>query len=270
MGARFTDSSLVGAVFLDAKLANAEFSRTDISFADFRGATNANINSAHTQRNVLRPNGDLQGMQLQSGEELIVRDHMVGVTVLQAMALAPDATLEFWLQDHDWDGPINVAPNVTPNLDGNLSLAFDRGIDLPSMIGASFHLFNWNDRLTAGDAFESILVPPRTTWDLSALYTDGVVRLLQASLLGDSDGDFLVNITDLNNVRNNFGGSGLGDTDGDLDVDINDLNAVRNNFGNSLGAQSVPEPTAAPLLAIAAATLAFTKRRSIWRRGQLN
>ncbi len=31
----------------------------------------------------------------------------------------------------------------------------------------------------------------------------------------------------------------------------------------------VPEPTAAPLLAIAAAILAFTRRRSLWRRSQL-
>lgn len=48
---------------------------------------------------------------------------------------------------------------------------------------------------------------------------------------GDTNGDNQVNIADLNNVRNNFGGQGLGDTDGDGDVDISDLNAVRNNFG---------------------------------------
>lgn len=48
---------------------------------------------------------------------------------------------------------------------------------------------------------------------------------------GDTDGDLDIDITDLNNVQNNFGGTGLGDTDGDNDVDISDLNNVRNNFG---------------------------------------
>lgn len=88
--------------------------------------------------------------------------------------------------------------------------------------------------------------------------------------VGDTNGDGEVNIVDLNNVRNNLGGTGLGDTDGDLDVDINDLNAVRNNFGNSVGTQPVPEPGSWTLLAIAAATLGFAGRRSSWRRGLLN
>ncbi|MDZ4782820.1 MAG: choice-of-anchor Q domain-containing protein [Planctomycetia bacterium] len=55
------------------------------------------------------------------------------------------------------------------------------------------------------------------------------------TVLGDTDNDCDVDITDLNNVRNNFGSNGLGilgDTDGDGDVDITDLNNVRNNFGS--------------------------------------
>jgi len=68
---------------------------------------------------------------------------------------------------------------------------------------------------------------------------------------GDTDGDGDVDLSDLNNVRNNFGGAGLGDTapfDGDVDLD--DLNAVRNNFGGE--APFVPEPTSLALLAIGA------------------
>jgi hypothetical protein len=48
---------------------------------------------------------------------------------------------------------------------------------------------------------------------------------------GDTNGDGAVDITDLNNIRNNFGGQGLGDATGDGRVDIDDLNAVRNHFG---------------------------------------
>ena len=58
---------------------------------------------------------------------------------------------------------------------------------------------------------------------------------------GDTDGDGDVDLDDLNNVRNNFGGEGSGDTDGDNDVDLDDLNNVRNNFGAG-PANAVPEP----------------------------
>lgn len=62
------------------------------------------------------------------------------------------------------------------------------------------------------------------------------------SVLGDTDGDGAVTLTDLNNVRNSFGGSGLGDTNGDGTVDLEDLNAVRNNFGAGTGGLAVSEP----------------------------
>ncbi len=50
---------------------------------------------------------------------------------------------------------------------------------------------------------------------------------------GDTNGDGNVDLIDLNNVRNHFGGAGLGDTNNDGIVDLVDLNAVRNNFGAS-------------------------------------
>jgi hypothetical protein len=54
----------------------------------------------------------------------------------------------------------------------------------------------------------------------------------QAGQIGDTNNDGIVDLDDLNNVRNNFGGTEGGDTfpfDGVVDLD--DLNAVRNNFG---------------------------------------
>jgi hypothetical protein len=50
--------------------------------------------------------------------------------------------------------------------------------------------------------------------------------------VGDTNGDGIVNIDDLNNVRNLFGTNDPGgDTNGDGMVNIDDLNNVRNNFG---------------------------------------
>lgn len=67
-------------------------------------------------------------------------------------------------------------------------------------------------------------------------------------LWGDTDDDGLVDLNDLNNVRNNFGGSGIGDTNFDGIVDLNDLNNVRNSF--SAGPISVPEPVSGISLVI--------------------
>jgi len=69
-------------------------------------------------------------------------------------------------------------------------------------------------------------------------------------VLGDTNGDRVVDIVDLNNVRNGFGGAGLGDANHDGSVDIEDLNAVRNNFGQGAAAV-VPEPAAETLAAMA-------------------
>lgn len=51
---------------------------------------------------------------------------------------------------------------------------------------------------------------------------------------GDTNFDGLVDLTDLNNVRNNFGRTGnsfAGDVTGDELVGLEDLNEVRNHFG---------------------------------------
>jgi hypothetical protein len=82
---------------------------------------------------------------------------------------------------------------------------------------------------------------------------------------GDTNGDGVVDIVDLNNVRNNFAGIGLGDTDGDLDVDINDLNAVRNNFGAGAETAAVPEPASSALLVVLTGSLAGAGVASVRR-----
>jgi probable HAF family extracellular repeat protein len=73
------------------------------------------------------------------------------------------------------------------------------------------------------------------------------------ALVGDTNGDGVVDLEDLNNVRNTFGetGAGLaGDANGDGTVDLTDLNAVRNNFGAS-NPVPVPEPGTFGLLVAA-------------------
>jgi len=83
----------------------------------------------------------------------------------------------------------------------------------------------------------------------------------EPGVLGDTNDDGVVDIVDLNNVRNNFGGTGLGDTDGNGAVDITDLNNVRNNFGATAGANAVPEPGGLALLGLGAVVAGWFGRR---------
>jgi hypothetical protein len=88
-------------------------------------------------------------------------------------------------------------------------------------------------------------------------------------VLGDATRDGLVDLDDLNAVRNNFGRTDAGSLlDGDAmpydgRVDLDDLNRVRNAFGNS---HPVPEPATLALMALACPLL-LTWRRS--NRGRL-
>ncbi|MDZ4782054.1 MAG: trypsin-like serine protease [Planctomycetia bacterium] len=85
-----------------------------------------------------------------------------------------------------------------------------------------------------------------TSYDQQAANDPGIYaqryRNSIIAIPGDIDGNRVVDLRDLNLVRNNFGANGgVGSTIGDtypLDgvVNLNDLNAVRNNFGMSAGA----------------------------------
>ncbi len=85
----------------------------------------------------------------------------------------------------------------------------------------------------------------------SSVYYSGIeteeIHSGPANLPGDTNGDGVVDLVDLNNVRNHFGETGEnvpGDTDGNGIVDLADLNAVRNNFGASAPS---PAPLAEPM-----------------------
>jgi hypothetical protein len=96
------------------------------------------------------------------------------------------------------------------------------------------------------------------TQDFSAL------REMDEDVPGDTNGDGVVDLEDLNNVRNNFGATGgtvVGDTNGDGTVDLEDLNAVRNNFGAGGSGKATPEPSTLLLAGLGAAAMLLFRRR---------
>lgn len=91
------------------------------------------------------------------------------------------------------------------------------------------------------------------------------IRAVMDAIQGDTNFDGVVDLVDLNNVRNNFGMSGpsvLGDTNGDGHVNLQDLNDVRNNFGDD--GTPTPEPATLGLaaLGLACASGAARARRA--------
>lgn len=85
---------------------------------------------------------------------------------------------------------------------------------------------------------------------------------------GDTDYDADVDVGDLNNTRNDFGGDpvyGYGDANRDGDIDVGDLNDVRNNFGSSLSPSlnAVPEPSTLFLLAALMSVMVAARARPI-------
>ncbi|HUO07141.1 MAG TPA: PEP-CTERM sorting domain-containing protein [Phycisphaerae bacterium] len=103
--------------------------------------------------------------------------------------------------------------------------------------------------------------------------------LVSQELLGDSNADGHVDLTDLSTVLNNFGTATLAWTSGNFDgastIDLTDLSAVLNNFGLSnpsassetasggaTPATAVPEPTSLALMGIGAVAL-LRRRKQI-------
>ncbi len=88
---------------------------------------------------------------------------------------------------------------------------------------------------------------------------------------GDTNADGLVDLLDLNNVRNQFAQTGnpiLGDTEPfDGKVGLYDLNQVRNHFGNDYNNPAVPEPATLGLAVLGVVVGLAWRRWSMARDG---
>jgi hypothetical protein len=155
--------------------------------------------------------------------------------------------------------PLMLEAGVSYVLAGYTAPLANSNVDNPPGMTTASEITYEGYRFTAGGTDVSF---PTQTFGTPFFGPNLLFNALEAAAPGDTNGDGLVNLEDLNNVRNQFGATGtpvLGDTAPfDGVVDLEDLNAVRNNFGAGPSA-SVPEP-ATGLLAIAFLLLGATKK----------
>lgn len=145
---------------------------------------------------------------------------------------------------------------------------------MPSLLtGASFDFYSETPMFNCGDPRANGYGCEIGTWagsDLKVFVPHPIPWTLNDSdpnrLAGDIDDNGVVDLADLNAVRNYFGtsGSSVGDTlPFDGVVDLSDLNRVRNQFGQ-VQMQPVPEPSSAVLMVLALvgfAGIPFAHRR---------
>jgi uncharacterized protein YjbI with pentapeptide repeats len=187
----FGSNNLAGGNFAGQNLTNANFigatlTDTDFTAADTRRASGLDISDllGATTTNLIRPDGYISGLDLNSTDRLVVRDYdgdfrpglalpPIAIMVDQHLDIAPGGTLRMVFEANAWDSTISFAPGIPVTLGGTLELTFAADVNLASQVGRTFDLFDWTGVNPTG-AF-SIASP--YVWNLSSLYTTGEVTL---------------------------------------------------------------------------------------------
>ena len=109
-----------------------------------------------------------------AGETLIVRNHEIAIHVIGTPTLDAAAVIQILLDDSgSWGSTISFDPGTSLTLAGTLNLDVAPGVDIDSLEGIPFKLFDWTGVSLSG-AFNIV---GDSRWDLSQLYTTGVVTL---------------------------------------------------------------------------------------------
>jgi uncharacterized protein YjbI with pentapeptide repeats len=181
-------SDLSGGNFSAQNLANADFGRSTLTGADFtaadaRGAALDAPTSAFTA-NLICPDGHIDGLDLEVGGLLVVRDYdgdtlfepgrpPIPITVDQQLAMGSGGALRMVFEADEWDSTISFAPGIPVALGGTLELTFAADVNLGAQVGRTFDLFDWTGVAPVG----AFTVSSPYAWDLSNLYTTGEVTL---------------------------------------------------------------------------------------------
>lgn len=168
-GANLTGSTIQGTLF---------------DLADLRAATPTNLSGAVFQRTILS-NATIALLRILPGEVMSLRQAPQGTQipapanakgiVVSNAAFQAGGTLKILLED-DWRSTLIFFRSSNALVDGTLQLLFDDAAVPANAVGKSFDLFDW-PAIGPRGTFE-IVTDPKHIWDLSNLYSTGVVTLL--------------------------------------------------------------------------------------------
>jgi uncharacterized protein YjbI with pentapeptide repeats len=289
-GASFRGSTLANADLSQANLAGANLENTTLISADLTGADLRGVRFARLagtiSRNTINPQGLIRGVDLRSGETLVVRDNdgvpdpppvywltprpPIRVRMQDHVTMAEGSVLQLRFEMDPWDSLISFDPAIPVQLGGTLELTFVDDVDVPKQVGRTLDIFDW----TGVEPIGAFTVASPYLWDLSNLYTTGEVCLTGTGGVADVDQSGLVDQGDLDLVLLNWGNElidplSVGWTN-DLPiglVDQSELDKVLLNWGRSTAVSTattaaVPEPTGT-ILGLLALTVVLMHSKSL-------
>jgi uncharacterized protein YjbI with pentapeptide repeats len=176
-GADFTSANLSHAIFAQADLQHADFTGANLTYADFsqadlRGSDGWSPRDKCITANTIRPDGFIHGLALTDYPytQLTIHNDDIPITVDTYATFDINTRLDFQLQK-DWGSTMSFL--VIPQLGGTLRIDLDA--DPNTLVGQTFHLFEWNVLLPTDNRFATIYTDTRLTWDLTNLYLNGTV-----------------------------------------------------------------------------------------------
>jgi hypothetical protein len=143
----------------------------DLTAADARGAALSTAGAITT--NLILTNGHINGLDLNAGGLLVVRDGPIPIAINQHLMIGPGGALRMVFEKDAWDSTIYFAPGIPVTLGGTLELTFADEVNPVGQIGRTFDLFDWTGVAPTG----TFAVSSPYAWDLSNLYTTGQVTL---------------------------------------------------------------------------------------------
>jgi hypothetical protein len=166
-GWNFDGQNLTNALLFSSALTRATF-----VLADARGADLLPVDAL--TRNMIWPDGSIQGLGLADDEQLVVRNFSMPISVQSAAAMSNGSALKILFDSNAWDSLISFQPGIPVQLGGALELTFAVDVDVATQVGRTLRIFNWKDVSPIGQ----FQVASPYKWDLAKLYDDGEVTLL--------------------------------------------------------------------------------------------
>ncbi|MFO0911803.1 MAG: pentapeptide repeat-containing protein [Pirellulales bacterium] len=274
----FTNANLTGANLTNSVLLSSHFTNANLTGADVRGAWVTDLAGA-ISKNTILPDSQLNGLNLASGEQLLVRNYhgnpdrgikKIPVKINSSLTISTGGLLSLQLDGQPWDSIVRFQTGIPVQLGGKLELNFTDDTQLAAQPGRSIKVFDWTGVTPQGQF--TVQGQSGTEWDTGNLYTTGEVTLLGIS--SDLDADRDVDSSDLTEFLKNWTGSAYatadktwhdGDSDHDGDVDSADTLVFLSQWTGATAAEalpaiSVPEPSGLAMLCLIAPALVRRSR----------